>query len=161
MKIQKLQEFTEMRQQRRIKVTPFLNESMNVNYERLLTVDNDPNNKAAIILPNTIVNDERITTIIKDTIDEYAMDNFCTEDIVGYEIACLLCGEHSDNGMTFNEESLCVLFSGICDTEILKDIAIRIMSKLDIYHALLFTNDQQIGIDRFDEKKTRIKRIED
>jgi len=35
------------------------------------------------------------------------------------------------------------------------------MSALDINHALLFTNDEQIGIDRFNEKKTRIKRLED
>lgn len=161
MKIQKLQEFSEMRRQRRIKVTPFLNESINVNYERLLKVNNDPDNKAAIILPNTVINDEQIANIIKDTIDEYVIENFLTEEVVDYEIGCLLCGEHTDNGISFNEESLCVLFSGICDTEILKDIAIHIMSALDIYHSLLFTNDEQIGIDRFAEKKTRIKRLED
>ena len=158
MKIKKLQEFKEMRRQRRIKVTPFINESVNVNYERLLKVDNDPNNKAAIILPNTVINDEQIANIIKDTIDEYVIENFLTEEVVDYEILPSLA-ESNPITAYHSRRSLCVLFSGMADTEILKDKAITLMSALDINHALLFTNDEQIGIDRFNEKKTRIKRL--
>jgi len=161
MKIQKLQEFTEMRRQRRFSEHPFVNESLTVNYETLLKVDNDLTTKAAIVFPTNVEYTKETINVIKDTIAEYVMANFCTEDIVDYEIGCLLCGEHTDNGISFNEESLCVLFSGISDNEILKDIAIRIMSKLDIYHSLLFTDNQKIGIDRFDEKEPRIKRLEE
>lgn len=164
MKIQKLQEFTEMRRQRRFSEHPFVNESLTVNYETLLKVDSDLTTKAAIVFPTNVEYTKETINVIKDTIDTFVIEHLLTEEVNDYQIGCLLCGEYSSQDITFDEKSICVLFSGcLSDSKHLTEISMQIMAALEINHALIFAADRKVVVDRFDdgERQPRIKRLED
>lgn len=158
MKIQSLTEFNCMRQRRRIKELPIVNESISL--KGTLIESNDVKATGAIVLPTFVNSQGDVSCLIREIIDSYVVEHFLVDEQFTCEIGDLLCGEYVNDEITYNEQSICVVVTGrLADSKILREIALIIIDSLDIAKALVITDDSRMEIERMDEEARRIRRI--
>lgn len=164
MRIHKLEELYEIRQQRRIKVKDLANE--NLTYSPI-TECTAVEPCGIIVLPNSIALTEQNKNKIAETINAYAIEHLLMDKDIRFniEVNCL-CGDYINQETSFNKDSVCVIFyATLADSEHLKQIAMYLMQTFIINRIVILTDSPtlaSIEIEKTEEMgEGRIKRLDE